>query len=88
MIDDVVTLTGRTRSTITGYLADFIVTERPRTIDRWIDREHYDAITPVAARLGTERLKPIYDEFEGRLSYDTIRVVVAHVVAQTASQSP
>jgi ATP-dependent DNA helicase RecQ len=88
LIEDVVNLTGRARSTITGYLADFIVTERPRTIDRWIDREHYDAITPVAARLGTERLKPIYDEFEGRLSYDTIRVVVAHVVAQTASQSP
>ncbi len=50
-----------------------------------MDREHYDAITPVAARLGTDRLKPIYDEFEGRLSYDTIKVVVAHVVA---SQSP
>jgi len=85
LIDDVVNLTGRARSTITGYLADFIVTERPRTIERWVDREHYDAITPVAARLGTERLKPIYDEFGGRLPYDTIRMVVAHVVA---SQSP
>ena len=83
-IDDVVNLTGRARSTVAGYLADFITTERPDTIERWVPRDHYDAITPVAARLGTDRLKPIYDEFEGRMTYDDIRLVVAHVVAQGA----
>jgi ATP-dependent DNA helicase RecQ len=71
-------LTARTRSTIAGYLADFIVTERPGSIDQWVDRDDYEAILPVADRLGTERLKPIYEEFDGRISYDTIRLVVAH----------
>ncbi|HXH40357.1 MAG TPA: DNA helicase RecQ [Thermoanaerobaculia bacterium] len=84
-IDDVVNLTGRARSTIAGYLADFIASERPDTIDRWIEREQFEAITPVVTRLGTERLKPIYDEFEGQMSYDVIKLVVAHVVAQTAA---
>jgi ATP-dependent DNA helicase RecQ len=83
-IDDVMNLTGRARSTIVGYLADFIITEHPDTIDRWIGREQFEAITPVIARLGTERLKPIYDEFEGRIAYDTIRLVVAHVAARSA----
>src|SRR5258706_6947543 len=41
-IDDVVRLTGRARSTIAGYLADFIITERPPTIDRWVEPEHYE----------------------------------------------
>jgi ATP-dependent DNA helicase RecQ len=84
LIDDVANLTGRARSTVAGYLADFITTEHPGTIERWVPRDHYDAIAPVAARLGTDRLKPIYDEFEGRISCDDIRLVVAHVVAQNA----
>lgn len=85
LIDDVVNLTGRARSTIAGYLADFIITEQPRTIAPWVDRDQLEAITPVVARLGTDRLKQIYDEFEGRMSYDVIKVVVAHVVARTAA---
>jgi len=84
LIDDVVKLTGRARSTIAGYLADFIITERPPRIDQWIEREEMESIAPVVARLGTERLKPIYDEFEGRMSYDVIKLVVAHVVTQRA----
>jgi ATP-dependent DNA helicase RecQ len=87
-IDDVVRLTGRARSTVAGYLADFIITERPGTIDRWVDHDHYEAITPVAARLGTDRLKPIYDEFEGRMTYDDIRLVVAHLVANGGTGPP
>jgi ATP-dependent DNA helicase RecQ len=87
-IDDVVKVTGRARSTVAGYLADFITTERPNTIEPWVARDHYEAIAPVAARLGTDRLKPIYDEFEGRMTYDDIRLVVAHVVANSGDRSP
>jgi len=84
-IEEVMALTARARSTISGYLADFIVTERPRSIDAWIPREQYDTIAPAVERLGTERLKPIYEEFEGRISYDDIRLVVAHRVARVSS---
>jgi ATP-dependent DNA helicase RecQ len=78
-------VTARVRSTIAGYLADFIVTERPATIDAWVDRDQYDLIAPAVERLGTERLKPIYEELEGRISYDDIRLVVAHRVARVSS---
>ena len=78
-------LTARARSTISGYLADFIVTERPASIDAWLTREQYDTIVPAVERLGTERLKPIYEEFEGRISYHDIRLVVAHRVARVSS---
>jgi ATP-dependent DNA helicase RecQ len=88
LIDDVANLTGRARSTIAGYLADFIITEHPGTIAPWVDREQVEAITPVVTRLGTDRLKPIYDEFEGRMSYDVIKVVVAHVVARSGGVHP
>ena len=84
-IEEVMALTARAQSTIAGYLADFIVTERPATIDAWLAREQYDLIAPAVERLGTERLKPIYEEFEGRISYDAIRLVVAHRVARVSS---
>jgi ATP-dependent DNA helicase RecQ len=84
-IDEVADLTGRARSTIAGYLADFIASECPDTIDPWVDRDEYDAIVPIVDRHGTERLRPIYEELEGRVSYDAIRFVVAHVVARGAA---
>jgi len=84
-IEEVMALTARARNTISGYLADFIVTERPASIDAWLTREQYDTIVPAVERLGTERLKPIYEEFEGRISYDDIRLVVAHRVARVSS---
>ncbi|HEV7426611.1 MAG TPA: DNA helicase RecQ [Thermoanaerobaculia bacterium] len=84
-IEEVMAITDRARSTISGYLADFIVTERPPTIDAWLPRDQYDTIAPAVERLGTERLKPIYEEFEGRISYDDIRLVVAHRVARVSS---
>jgi ATP-dependent DNA helicase RecQ len=87
-IEEVMNLTGRAHSTIAGYLADFIMTECPLTIDKWIDPAQYAAIAPIAARLGTERLKPIYEELEGRISYDVIRLVVAHLVAQRTAPDP
>jgi ATP-dependent DNA helicase RecQ len=84
-VEEVMAITARARSTIAGYLADFIVTERPPTIDAWLARDQYDLIAPAVERLGTERLKPIYEEFEGRISYDDIRLVVAHRVARVSS---
>jgi ATP-dependent DNA helicase RecQ len=84
-IEEVMAMTARARSTIAGYLADFIITERPATLDPWLAREQYDTIAPAVERLGTERLKPIYEEFEGRISYDDIRLVVAHRVARVSS---
>lgn len=83
-IEQVMALTGRAHSTIAAYLADFIITERPETIDRWVTQDEYEAIAPLAHRLGTERLKPIFDELEGRMPYDAIRLVVAHIVAKAA----
>jgi ATP-dependent DNA helicase RecQ len=84
-IEEVMAITERARSTISGYLADFIVTERPPTIDAWLAREQYDTIAPAVERLGTERLKPIYEELEGRISYDDIRLVVAHRASRVSS---
>ncbi len=84
-IEEIVERTAMARSTIVGYLTDFIAGEHPDTIDPWVEREEYDVIAPVVDRHGTERLKPIYEELEGRMSYDTIRLVVSHVVARTAS---
>jgi ATP-dependent DNA helicase RecQ len=84
-IEEVRAITEGARSTIAGYLADFIVTERPGKITAWVDPDQYQTVAPVIERLGAERLKPIFEELEGRISYDVIRLVVAHMAARVAA---
>jgi hypothetical protein len=58
------------------------IVQRAFARDAW---ETCASFSPAVERLGTERLKPIFEEFEGRISYDDIRLVVAHRVARVSS---
>lgn len=78
-IEDVMHQTGRSRSTVTDYLAEFIRAEKPASIETWISREQYDRIAAVAREHGTARLKPIFVALEEKVPYDEIRLVVAHL---------
>ena len=76
--------TNRAPATVVEYLAEFIAAEKPRSIDAWIRPSLHEEIATAAARVGLARLKPIFEELEGNVSYDDIRVVVAHLIAKEA----
>jgi ATP-dependent DNA helicase RecQ len=78
-IDDVIHQTGRSRPTIVDYLSDFIRQERPSSVATWISQELYDRIAVAVKQHGTARLKPIFVALEEKVSYDDIRIVVAHL---------
>jgi len=73
--------TGRAISTVSHYLAEYILSERPRDPFAWVSVEVYRDVAPVVAEKGGARLKPIYDHFEGRFDYVQLRVVASHVDA-------
>jgi ATP-dependent DNA helicase RecQ len=81
-IDDVVRATNRARSTVVEYLCNFLRAEPPASVSRWVSEEMYRAVSQVAARVGTDKLKPIFDDLEGKYSYDEIRIVVTHLNAR------
>ena len=80
--------TGRARSTVIGYLAEYIEREKPNSIDTWVSPETYARIEAASAEVGLGSLKPIFDKLEGTMPYDSIRLVVSHLTTQGDSKRP
>ena len=66
------------RSTAGDYLVQFIEAERPADVSAWVSDEVYQEVSAAVQEVGAEKLKPIFDALNGQVSYDDIRVVVAH----------
>ncbi len=77
-VEDVMHQTGRSHSTVMGYLAEWIRDERPESIQTWVTPEIYRRVAEAAKKVGTDRLKPIFVKLAEQVPYDTIRLVVAH----------
>lgn len=87
-IEEVMKTLDRARSTTSEYLAEYITRECPAKIDRWVRPEIYREVAEVACRLGTAPLKPLFDAFDGRIPYDTLRLVSRHLEAIGAGAAP
>jgi ATP-dependent DNA helicase RecQ len=81
-VEDVMHQTNRGRSTVNDYLCDFIRTERPAAITPWISNEIYERVAACARQVGTDRLKPIFLGLGEKISYDDIRIVLAHLASK------
>lgn len=81
-IEDVIHQTGRSRATVTDYLADYIRQEKPASVDAWVTPVLYERIALAVKEHGGAKLKPIFIALEEQVSYDDIRVVVSHLSNQ------
>jgi len=61
------------RSTIQGYLEEYIRAERPGSISKWVPDALYQRIAAAARQVGTERLRPIFIALGEKVAYDDIR---------------
>jgi ATP-dependent DNA helicase RecQ len=75
-IEEVQQATGRARSTTTQYLADFILEHRITDPSPWLDEGTFARICRAGLKVGTEKLKPIFDELGGEVPYDDIRLAI------------
>ncbi len=80
-IEKVMETMKRARSTVTGYLAQFVEVEEPESIDAWVDPQAQREITEAIRRVGGDYLRPIFDELQGRYEFETIRIVKTFVNA-------
>ncbi len=74
----------RVASTTTKLLAEFIEATRPEHIDAWVPPERYRAIAAAAEEVGTAYLRPIFEQLDGAVPYDDIRLVVTHLATRDA----
>jgi ATP-dependent DNA helicase RecQ len=78
-IEDVMQKLNYVRSTAISYLADYIRHEKPGSIESWVPGATYRRVAEAARQVGTERLKPLHLALGEQVSYDEIRLVVAHL---------
>jgi len=78
-VADVMRAVGRARSTVTNYLCAFIEITQPNTITTWVNQDTYAAVAGAASEVGFDRLRPIYEHLDQRVSYDDIRLVLTHL---------
>ena len=67
----------RALSTTCQYLIQYINQDKITDPSPWVDADTAARILDVAAQVGTERLKPIYDGLQQQVSYEQIRIVVS-----------
>ncbi len=80
-IPEVAAAVERAESTAWTYLSDFVVERRPETIGAWVDDASRARVAEVFARTGKRDLRTVFDELDGEVSYDVLRVVRAHIEA-------
>jgi ATP-dependent DNA helicase RecQ len=78
-VEQVTTRTGRALGTSWGYLAEFIQNHRPEGLEPWINSKTYRAIVDAVNDLGTGSLQPVFERLGGKVPYEQIRLVVAHL---------
>jgi ATP-dependent DNA helicase RecQ len=66
---------GRATSTVSTYLSDYLTAKRITDCSTWVgDTERRDAEAAIEV-LGPRPLKPLFEHLQGRVGYDTLRVV-------------
>jgi ATP-dependent DNA helicase RecQ len=83
-IEQVAEQTGRARSTVMGYLAEWVAEHRPATLEPWVDEQTYKKVS-AAIRTEDVGLRPIRDRLGGEVPYDAIRLVLAHRGGEVSS---
>lgn len=76
-LDDVVSQLGRSRSTVVGYLEDYVRHRGINDLSPWVDADTVLAVRRAVSVVGGGRLKPIYLHLNEQVDYDTIRLVLA-----------
>lgn len=68
---------GRAESTTRQYLVDFLERDGRCNPAPWVSPEVFTQVDSTARELGDFRLKPIFDQLGGAVSYDQLHVAVA-----------
>ena len=78
-LEEIATLRGRQLGSVTSLIADLIEEGRLDFQSGWVEQSKLPKIEAACARLGLARLKPLKDSLPEEVTFDEIRLVVAHL---------
>ncbi len=82
--EEIATIRGRQLSTIVGMVATLIESAQIEFQPKWVDPDKQPIIRAACDRLGVQWLKPLKEALPPEITFDEIRLVVAHMRAQAA----
>src|SRR5690606_15268313 len=66
---------GRAASTVSTYLTDYLTARKVTDCSPWITEGERRDVEAAIEVLGPRPLKPLFEHLNGRIGYDTIRIV-------------
>ncbi|MEN1679075.1 MAG: DNA helicase RecQ [Planctomycetota bacterium] len=78
-IDDVSAALSRARSTVVGYLNQYLRHEQITDPAPWVNAAHARRVEEAIEQVGLRGLKPIFEQLGGEVDYDAIRIVATCV---------
>lgn len=75
--DEVALQLDRAHSTVCQYLVSYIEARDLESVSQWIDAETISRVEEAIERVGTDRLKPVFDALEQTVSFNDIRIIMA-----------
>jgi len=82
--EEIAQIRGRKVQTVVAMVAGLIESGEARFQQSWFKPETFAKIAAACRRLGLDKMKPLKDTLPEEISYDEIRLVVAHLRAQQA----
>lgn len=76
-IDEIASELNRPLSSAARYVTKYIEERRITDPTTWVEQETCEQVRAICDRVGSERLKPIFEALGGGVSYEQIRIVVA-----------
>jgi ATP-dependent DNA helicase RecQ len=83
-LEEVAQIRGRNVSTVCCMVANLVESGEADFKPGWIPGDHQEKIEQACVRLGFERLKALKDALPEQITYDEIKLVVAHLRRQPA----
>jgi len=80
-VESAIEVTGLAPRTVWNYLGDWIESTAPESVSNWVSETEYERVKAAVEQVGCDFLKPIREHLDEEVSYESIRVVVAHLRA-------
>jgi ATP-dependent DNA helicase RecQ len=75
-VDEVMQQLGRARSTVYGYLCDYLAHEKVMSPEPWVEPAVAERVEHAVAAVGDRQLRPIFDQLGGEVPYEVIRITL------------
>jgi ATP-dependent DNA helicase RecQ len=86
-LQEIAQIRGRQLSTVVSMVAEMVERGDVDFEPGWVQQDNQEKIEAACARLGTDRFKPIKEAVPDQITYDEIKLVVAHLRQQQGNPS-